>query len=290
MGTRTLLNLALLGLVAALAAFALWGPGRHEQAAAPLHPLLGLDEGAIERLRIEQQGQAAIELQRTAEGWRMRAPYRIAANPVRVRRVLRLAHTPSQAEYPAAGLKPADFGLAAPKLQVVINGNLAVRFGDREPLSERRYVQVGTRLHLIDEGLYYMLQDRPAGYVTRRLLPDGLRPSGFDLPGVQLRRRQGRWQAEPAGTLGSADAAVSLAQAWAQAQGIDVRPYHSDRLKPEVTVYFDAHPPLHFELLRPNAKEVRFGRADLGLAWTLPAAAAARLLKPQPRRPAAAGD
>jgi hypothetical protein len=170
MNPRWAVNLVLLMLVAALAAAM-----RHELASERrAGTLTGLDPNRITQVEIQRAGQPVIHLIRTAEGWRLESPYAVAANDAKVDQLVQIASTPVFRSLPESG-RPERLGLAPARIRLTLDG-LALRFGDTDPIGHRRYVAIGDRIHLIDDGFQFHLLAPATDYVSRRLLPPDFRP------------------------------------------------------------------------------------------------------------------
>jgi hypothetical protein len=164
---RWLVNLGLLIVVAVLgaAAYRELGPG-----AGPL-PLTALDPAQIAAVAIERPGEPAIRLARTPDGWRMEAPYQVAADQARIAKLLQVAAAPVRRSLPP-GARPDRLGLDPARVRLALDGT-PLRFGDTEPIGHWRYVAVGERIELIDDRFQHRLSAPATDYVSRRLLPPG---------------------------------------------------------------------------------------------------------------------
>jgi hypothetical protein len=177
---RWIVNFILLLVVIALGAAA-----RHELATSlTADGLTGLDPERIAEVTIERNGEPAIRLQRTGEGWRMQAPYAVDADAARIDQLVRIAATPVYRSLPETAL--ADhLGLAPERVRLTLDG-LALRFGDTDPIDQRRYVAIGDRIHLINDGFQHHLLAPATDYVSNRLLPAGFHADSGTLDGQPL--------------------------------------------------------------------------------------------------------
>jgi hypothetical protein len=177
---RWTVNLLLLILVAGLSTAVHIDLERELEAGT----LTGLTGSDIAEVVLDRPGNPTITLTRTRGGWRMQAPYEAAADGERVDQLVRIASTPVHRTLPA----PADLkrlGLDPPGTRLTLNG-LELRFGDLDPIGRRRYLAIGDRVHLIDDGFQHHLIARPEDYVDRRLLPAEFHPQGGNLEGEPL--------------------------------------------------------------------------------------------------------
>ena len=289
LSARTLLNLALLLLVAALATFVALHPAKKK---APPPRLTSFAPDQIKDIRIERQGHITITLKKQTGGhWRILAPIDTPANDFRIDNLLRLARARSYARYPVAGLALAKFGLQAPALKVFFNAQ-EIDFGGTEPLNHRRYVKVGDAVHLISSRYYHMLNAALPSYVSLNLLPPGSRITALHLPQLTLLHQgTARWTLTPHMPGVSADAIHSLVQAWQNAGALWVQRYKKTSKTPLDHVTLDLQgekQPLRFEIVTRKS-ELVMARPDIGMEYHLPRNAAQHLLKlPQTPQPAPA--
>lgn len=277
MGSRTALNLGLLGLILGLGALALWAPA--EPPPAPPAQVLALDPDRPTRIRLERSDAPAIELVRRAGHWEMQQPFAVAANPARVDTVLRLLELTSRMQYPLAGLDLDEYGLREPALSVELD-QTRLEFGDTTPLDGQRYVRTGETLHVVPDTLYYHLQAPAAAYVSPRLLPPAAELEAVRLPGLQLSMASGEWRTAP--LRASIETAAEWAARWRSAQALRVRPYRGESLGEPVEVVLQGEEAtLRFVPLREEAGLLR---PDLGLVYELPAQGLAPLLHPAAER------
>jgi hypothetical protein len=277
MNTRSALNLALLGLVAVLAALIYWQPGIKPPAALPR--LTALSPADIRHIAIRPQQGAEIRLDKEEGGWMMTAPLATYANGFRIDALLGVAQAESHAQLPVAGLDLAKFHLDTPALVLRLN-DVELAFGDSEPLDNRRYVRVGSTVHLINDDYYYRLQAGVPAFVSNQLLPPHSKPAQISLPAFSLSRAAGRWQLSPATTQPSMDVLNGFVDEWQRAQAIEVDRYEGGASQGKITISFDGGAaPLEFLLLQTEPEPV-LARADLGLRYHLAPEQAQHLLQP----------
>lgn len=158
MNRWTRVNLALALLAASLLLAHLW-PGD----ATDLRPLTELGEAEVSQIRVERADRLRLALQRNEKGWEMTHPHKVAAVERRVQQLLAIARAPVQHEFPADPA-PARYGFDKPGAVLQLNG-LRLRFGERDPSQNSRYVLVYDRIRVIDD-LYYNLLSLPASHYT----------------------------------------------------------------------------------------------------------------------------
>ena len=285
MNRRSVLNLALLGLVAGLAALVYWEPGVERPAAAP--KLTALSPADVTTIVIRPQRGEEIRFERDQGAWMMRAPIATYANEFRIDALLGIAQADSHAQFDAGALDPAKFHLEPPATTLRLN-DVELAFGDTEPLDHRRYVRVGKLVHLIDDDYYYRLQAGTPAFVSSQLLPPQAQPMRISLPDFSVERADGRWRLTSASPQPAMDALNAFVDEWRRAQAVEVDRYQGETAQGKVTIAFEGGAaPLEFLLLE-TAPEPVLARADLGLRYHLTAEQADRLL--QPPAAAAAGQ
>lgn len=280
---RWWLNLGLLALVAILAAVAFYQPGHKPPAKAP--PLTTLKADAVTHIRIAQPGAKPIVLAKANGRWRMRSPYTLRANAVRIDGLLRLCHTTSHRSFTFKPADAAEYGLDHPRATVRLN-DTEIDFGGTQPVNGLRYVRIGDRVHLIGDSITYYLFSRPTAFIDLGVLGPNDHPVGFHLPGLTLTDKDGHWHAEPASALQSTDQVATLIQHWRDAHAIEIRTYtpgKGGKRKPaRVTLEFSGHTPqLHFDVVSKKPEFI-LGRRDAGVEYVLPEDAAQRLLQLKP--------
>ncbi len=180
MSKRWALNLLLLILVAALATLV----RRELEVSQRISTLTGLDPDQIAEIVLDRPGEPEMRLARTPQGWRMQAPYEVTADARRVDQLVRIAATMVHRTLPNAP-ETGRLGTDPGQVRLTLDG-LELRVGDTDPVGERRYVAIGDRVHLIDDGFQHHLLAAAEDYVARRLLPPGFRPAAGTLEGEPL--------------------------------------------------------------------------------------------------------
>lgn len=272
---RNLLNLVLLLAVVGLGLLAWLEPGR-EPVPQPIK-ITALDPAAIERIRIERPADV-VEMVRTNERWRLTLPLAALANSIRTDAIVSIAAIESLGHQPINNLDLAAYGLVEPKARLSLN-DITIDFGGTTPLDNRRYVRVGDTLHLIPDLRYYQLIGHWSGYVSLRLLEEGIQLERIELPQLTLINAEGSWLPQPAPVEWSADAATALAQAWHTAQALEVRTQTEEVQGEEVRLQVRGREqPIRF-VIAAREPELVLHRPDLGLAWHLAPGSADNLLE-----------
>ncbi len=278
MNMRSMLNLTLLGLAAALVALVYWEPGIEGPAALP--KLTALSPADIEHIVIRSQNGAEIRIDKDKEGWMMRSPVASYANGFRLDALLQVAQADSHAQFSTRDLDLAKFRLDPPATVLYLN-DVELAFGDSEPINNRRYVRIGTTVHLIDDNYYYQLQTGFPSFVSNQLLPPQSKPATIKLPAFSVARaRDGQWQVSPADKQPSMDAINGFVEEWRRAQAIMIDRFQGGSSQGTIAVSLEGSTaPLEFLLLETEP-ELVLARADIGLRYHFTADQAQRLLQP----------
>ncbi len=268
MTSRLWLNLALLLLAVILVSIVMFEPGKEPPPTLP--PLTQLTAAEIDHIHIKRATGTDIELVKEINGqWWMHNPYYLPANEFRVQSLLRLATTESLSNHSLAERQPVTYGLDQPKAIVTFNRSTQVRFGDTEPLQQRRYVQVGDQLRTIVDTFYYQAAANPTSYLNHALLPPSANISRLLLPELQLEFKEEQWQRTPPHPESSADASIDLLNHWRHAQAVELRTTEIKDGKADIEVYLtDQAEPIRFKLLQAE-DETSLLRLGLGLQYVI---------------------
>lgn len=272
---RNRLNLILLAAVLVLGLVAFLQPGLEEEK-PPKPPLTTLDPEHIQRIEIQRPRQDPVVLRRQEGHWQLRLDERwLPANTWRIRQLLELARSPSEARFPAPA-ELAQYGLAEPRIRLRFD-TLTLLFGDSEPLTHRRYVQQGDTVHLIDDRYYIHLVAADTDYLRLTPLPAQARIEVLELPdGQRLQRTEdGDWQLQPPRDI-SQDSINRLLDHWRQAQAMQVSRHApgEDRIR----LQLDDGRWLGFDQAEGEGEWLLI-RNDLGLAYHFPTDTRARLTR-----------
>lgn len=215
MSTRNKLNLLLAVVLAILVVVAMQEPGL--QKTAPAATLLDLQPDQVKQVRIVKDDE--ISLLRTAQGWQLQEPLTMPANSLRVEQILELVQAYSEASYPAAAFDLSTVGLAPPQLLLYFNEQ-RIEFGATEALKGLRYLKVGDRVHLVEDGFLLQLDTPAASFVSSFLVPRHQQLERLQLPALTLSLQPAGWQTEQDGF--STDQLVELVNRWQALQALSV--------------------------------------------------------------------
>ena len=278
MSGRTLINIVLLVVVAALAAFIAYTPER--EADDELEPLSRENPRAISRIRLDPTTAGTIELRRAEGVWTLVDPIRIAANDFRVNALVGVLSAPVHARFDASPQELGRYGLATPKGRILLDG-IEVLFGDTEPIHGRRYLFYDGKVALVDDAYFSHLSSSAANYVDPALLGRDPNPRAIQLPKIRIHREGDDWRLDTANAEANEEDITKLVDAWRKAQATAVRPYEKSlHWKDTVHVEF-SDGDLHFDLAHTEY-EVILGRPELGIQYHLTKATGTRLLTLNP--------
>ena len=143
----------LLALLALFLGTLLWLDHGRESERYPR--LTALAPSRIQTITIEAGGQLIEQLQKRGTEWFSKEKRAVVNDTEWIRHLLHIAELPSLRQFPApADLQP--FGLDEPRFRLKLDDTL-ISWGGIEPLSQRRYVLVGDRVHLITDGYTHHL-------------------------------------------------------------------------------------------------------------------------------------
>ena len=266
--SRLWLNLALLLLLVILLLVVVYEPGREVE--PPPTTLTQLTPETVNHVYLKRITGKDVELVKEPDGqWWMHNPYHLPANEFRVQSLLRLSQAQSLSSHALNELQPATYGLDKPRVIVTFNRTEQIKFGDTEPLQQRRYVQAGDQLHTIVDTFYYQAAASPTIYLNYSLLPPVVDIVKLVLPGLQLSIEEGQWQRTPQYPELSSDASIELINNWQHAQALELRPTEVKDGKADIKVYVKSQAePIRFKLLQTE-DEVSLIRLGMGLQYII---------------------
>jgi len=267
-GSRGLLNLALLVMAGGLAAALLLSqPGTPQQPGR----LSRLDPATVDHITVERQGQPALHFERRDGGWHMIGPVAIAANPARINAMLYLLRErprgriedPGRPELKTLGLAPAPVTLRLNDQRFALGGT--------DPVDGLRYVRHRDVVYLLNESLFAQLRQPPAFFVANRLLPAAAGLTQITCPDRAYIRDEQGWHSQSR----QDDKAAAVAAAWQSASAQRVLPYRQRTAIGKVVVKTAAEV-IVFDLV-PSGATLLLARPALGIAYQLTKKTAAAL-------------
>jgi hypothetical protein len=283
MNDKLLLNLALLGFVLLLAGIAFIEPGKEEP------KVLHLSEAETDAAtRVELRNKEALVFEKRDGRWWLTSPFAAPANEVRIRQLLEIPRTESEAQYPLKNEELAKYELDKPKAILTI-GAAKLSFGGSDPLDMRRYVQAGDTLNLVNDDFFHHLIASATDFVDKKLLPDDGVPDQILLPGLKATLgTDGSWTLEPPND--AAAGMSDLVTAWRGARAIEVKRTEQPAQGDIVRIGFpNGKPAVEFVIVQ-REPDLLLTRNDWGLQYLLSAESTKQLLTLQKPEPATAAD
>lgn len=262
MRSRLLLNIALLVLVALLGYYAYTTHQQQNQADAA-YQLTALSADEIEHIII-RHNQRIVELRKGAGRWRMLQPIDIDANSFRIDTLLKLLNTVSHADYEAAELTLETYGLSEVITSIQLN-DIAIEFGDTNPINNFRYVRIGDRVHLIDDHFYPLLSSQIGTLVARELLSNDAKIDKLILPEITLYRDDNQiWRSSNAT---DPDLITETLHHWKNSQAFGVHNYMARESLADISVYLAGeNEPIRFHVTDTDPWLI-IARPDLNLEY-----------------------
>jgi hypothetical protein len=278
MSTRALLNLVLLLAVVGLALLAWFRPGvKSEETPRPI--VSGITPAQVKGVTVERLSRDPLGFIKRDGHWFLRVDNReLPAAEFQLNALLRLLQATSTHHYPAASLDLKSLGLDPPKARVAMD-DVDFRFGITEALNNRRYVQVGDTVHLIDDQYQHLLNADWSNFVSRQLLEGRGAITGIELPGLTLTYAEdGRWRVEPEQSDVSADAMQTFIENWQNATALFTRRYAGgpDDTPGGETITIRTRDSDHPLMLRivSRSPDLVLARPEWGIQYQLPGAEA----------------
>jgi hypothetical protein len=278
MSTRTLLNLAMAGIVIGLALAAWFRPGL-EPPPVP-QPLTQLSPAQVNHIRITRRQHSPLAFTRQDDAWLLDGEPPLPASPFQVHALLALLQAQADRHYPAHTLNPGELGLDPPQASIILDDTTTLLIGNTEPLDNMRYVHYGTNVYLVDDRYQHLINADRTNFIERRLLDASAVITRLTLPDLELARAaDGHWELTPDYPDISADAIQQLLGNWQQASALYVRPHEPGTAPRQITLELaDSDTPLVFGLVA-RAPELVLARPDLGIEYHFSNGAGERLLE-----------
>jgi hypothetical protein len=274
---RLLVNIA---LVAALLALALYAYFRPQPKAATGMPVTTLARDAVVRIRVEPRGAPPIELEKSAAGWAMTAPYRTRVDALHTDRLLDIVAATAKQKLPRSDL--ARFDLTAPRVRVTLNDQ-RFDFGAVNELTNEQYLATADGVYLVPPYLGYGISTDPAKLISRHLLATDEAPVSFQFGGWSAAKDDnGKWLLHgklPSAQPLSQDDLNRWADEWKATSSLETAPYRGRPGREQVTLTTREGKRITFQILSREA-QTRLVRSDERMEYRLGAEAGRRLLDP----------
>jgi hypothetical protein len=272
MRSRLFLNLMLLVLVAGLGWFFYARPKSAEQNEFRLSDL---QAPAVKKIIIAKTADSPYTVERHDNRWFVTAPVKARADANLISQLLSLLTVSAKQRLAATDL--ARFDLLQPWAKLTFD-NQEISFGAQNPLTREQYVATEGYVYLIPSQ-YASTMSLPGSYfLSHSLLTESETPVGFELPGLTLTRKDGKWESVPANKKFSQDRLNSFADEWKHAYSMSSRSASS--LKgPSLRIRLDNSSALNFRILQQEP-DVILLREDEMIAYQFPSEMGVRLIDP----------
>jgi hypothetical protein len=274
MSRRTLLNLVLLLAVLGLALLAWFRPGL-KPGETPRPIVSGLAPKQVERIRVERLSREPLAFLKHDGHWFLRVGDReLPSAEFQLNALLGLLEARATRRYPAASLDLKSLGLQPPQARVAMD-NMDFRFGTTEALNNRRYVQVGDSVYLVDDQYQHLLNADWSNFVSRQILEGRGAITRIELPGMTLTyTKEGHWRIDPEQPNVSADAVQIFVENWQNATALFTRRYSAGpndvQAGETVTIRTrDSDQPLVLRIVS-RSPDLVLARPDWGIQYQLP--------------------
>ena len=274
-----LLNIALLGVVAALGFFVWLNPSREEQAKQPLSTLRSAQ---AKQISLTRPGQPVLTLERRDAQWQITAPLNARADEFQVLRMLTILEAQPTAQLPATDLARFDLQLPAALLTI---DEVEYAFGGINTVTREQYVRRGDTVYVVALRHGAALPANALALVRRVLLAEQEQPVAITLPEFSLRQNEGRWTLTPPADTSQDDLQRYVDQ-WRHASAAQAEPYDNRPPLAEIRITLRDGAVLDLGVLQREPQLVLW-RRDTGLQYLF-LAAAGQALWSKPGTPPAA--
>ena len=278
MNSRLTLNLVLLISVSILAGVAFFEPGKTRTES---HPIAVIDEKALTQISLKNRDSMRFE--KLNGHWSLTTPFKAPANEIRIRQLMDIAKSNSEANYPADPNNRIPFELDKPKAVLTL-GATVFSFGGTDPINMRRYVEVGDTLHLVNDNFFHHLTAQATDYVDKKLLPEAAKIREIQIPGLKATLgSDGKWSREPPSVDAESGRGISdLLAIWSSARAIEVKREDKPTAGDTIRIGLSEGPAIEFVIVQ-RQPDLILARRDLGLRYAVTAETASQLLnQPKP--------
>lgn len=220
-------------------------------------PLTSIDPIEARTLSIRCPDCRTRRFEHRAKGWWMLEPYPLRADDAAVTRLVAVARAPVRKKLDAGSYDLAKLGLDPPRIDVSLD-NVAIAFGDEDPIEHDRYARVGGELFRVPDRFSARLLESPEGEIDRHVIDTDAVVVEVSIDGQPPR--------------------ADLAAAWKNALAAQLQPAVGDDANAvPATVELADGTKLDFTIHRENEHYV-VRRGDIGLDYLVGEAQARALL------------
>ena len=260
---RWLINAVLVVVIAALAWLGLRVDDVED--AASSQRISELTPSEVNRIEITAPG-LALALRRETGGWLIERPILWPANAGNIKRLLGILEQAATPVADASSTDAAALGLQPPAASWLLD-DTRLDFGAINPIGERRYLLVNSKLYLLpDVHLAFATQGLP-GMVDRRLLPRSDEIARLRLPAVDIVRDDtGEYRAADRPQLAS-QVLAELVENWRSLPANGIRAFDLDANPGElISLRLASGEELDF-LLQSREPEIVIANPQIGLQY-----------------------
>ena len=274
MKSRWIVNLVLLVLVAALAAFVYFRP-KPEVTDQQEHFTVSTHSPAdFSRLTVEFPAKAPRVFEKVDGYWRIVKPYAARADQLSLQRILSVASAQTTEKFPATDL--AQFGLDQPRLKMRLDDD-ELLFGTYNPVSGEQYIAYKDSVFLVSSSYADFAGIQVEELIDKTLLKPTEKIAGFDFSHLeqweesrlQVSLEDGKWKiSDPRAKADQNEMNEWLDTYWMHMSVKSVEPYTPNRKMtyPSFEVKLQDGSRVHFDKIQ-EAPEVLFGRPDEGMLY-----------------------
>ena len=269
MSSRSLLNLALLGLTAVLVLVIVYQPGISPEPAAPTITTLGSEN--ISRIQVTRTTREPLEFIRHGDKWFLSGESELPASDFQIKSLLAVLQAEAARSYPAGSIELATVGLEPPLATLALDDTL-IKIGTIDALDKLRYLQAGDTVFLVTDRYQHLINSNWHGFIDRKLLPADSKLSRLQLPDITLSLQADKqWLLAPANPAVKSAAMQKLAANWEQVSAYYVRRYQGETGEETITLEFSGDiEPITFHI-KSRTPELILARPELGIQYHLQA-------------------
>ncbi|MGH8750262.1 MAG: DUF4340 domain-containing protein [Burkholderiales bacterium] len=272
MKSRLWLNMFLLLLAAVLGAWFYFKPKIETQ---NQFRFSSLQAAGVKKILIAKTADAPVTIEKRDQHWFITTPFKARADSTLVSHLLELVAFTATRRVPAADL--GRFDLEQPWAKLTFDDQ-EISFGDQYPPTKEQYVATGGYIYLIPQQ-YTSILSLPGNYfLSHQPLTENETPVGFELPGLTLTQKDGKWESAPANGQLTQDQLNRFTDEWKHAYSLNSQPL-SGRTGAPVKIRLASGSTLNFQILEKDP-DVLLLREDEMIAYRFPAQIGVRLIDP----------
>lgn len=181
MKKRWLINLVLLVVVAALAAFVLTRP-KPAEVKAKSYPVAAFDPATVTRLSIESSVKKPVVFEKKDGRWFMVEPFKGRADALSIGRILSIANAASPEKFPLDD--PARFGLDTLHVRVKADDKV-FEFGMYNPVGGEQFVAHDNQVYTVATTFSEAATTQPLELLDKHPLDNTEQITGFDFSALE---------------------------------------------------------------------------------------------------------